>query len=174
MYKNNWKSLMPAAGLLLLLVGLEPPARAQEKTVGGHVGVGFPLVTYGGGDVTTLGDTFQASLPVAITVNGPGRMYFDLEFVPLVVDSPRDVRLTVNPGFLWRLDHGFAAGSRVGFDINSPQFGITPLVVKSWPIRHSFFTAYFVEADFVFRFSRPVGGPSTNPFTFNMVFGVGF
>jgi len=37
------------------------------------------------------------SLPVAITVSGPGRLYFDLEFVPTVVDRPRDVTLTVNP-----------------------------------------------------------------------------
>ena len=36
------------------------------------------------------------------------------------------------------------------------------------------FRAYFVETDFVFRFSRPINGPATNPFTFNMVFGVAF
>lgn len=164
-----------ASILLWSLAGQAPLAHAQEKkTVGGHVGFGFPLVTRAGGDVTTLGDTFQMSLPVAITVKGSGRLYFDLEFVPLVVDRPRDVRLTVNPGFLWRLGHGFAAGSRAGFDINTAQFGVTPLVVKSWPIRHSFFTAYFVEADFVFRFNRPIDGPATNPFTYNMVFGVAF
>jgi len=53
----------------------------------------------------------------------------------------------------------------VGFDVNSPQWGITPLAVKSWPIEHSFFRAYFVETDFVFRFNRPISGPATNPFT---------
>jgi len=140
--------------LLLSLAGQAPLARAQEEhSVGGHVGFGFPLVTYDGAHVTTLGDTFQVSLPVAITVSGPGRMYFDLEFVPVIVDRPREVHLTVNPGILWRLGHGFAAGSRVGFDVNSSQFGITPLIVKSWPIEHSFFRAYFVETDFIFRFS---------------------
>jgi hypothetical protein len=160
--------------VLLSLAGQEHLARAQEKSVGGHVGVGFPLVTHDGVVVTTLGDFFQVSLPVAITVSGFGRMYFDIEFVPLIVDRPREIRLTVNPGILWRLGHGFAAGSRIGFDVNSPQFGITPLVVKSFPIEHSFFTAYFVETDFVFRFSRPISGPATNPFTFNMVFGLAF
>jgi hypothetical protein len=35
-------------------------------------------------------------------------MYFHLEFVPLIVDRPREVKLTVNPGILWRLGHGFA------------------------------------------------------------------
>lgn len=179
---NNWNRAINPAGLawipklilLLLLAGQARLALAQEKTVGGHVGIGLPLVTRDGGNVTTLGDFFQIGLPVAITVSGHGRMYFDLEFVPLIVDRPRQINLTVNPGILWRVGHGFAVGSRVGFDVNSAQFGITPLVVKSWPIEHSFFTAYFVEADFVFRFNRPIAGPATNPFTYNMVFGVAF
>jgi len=163
-----------AACLVVLSVGLVEPAGAQQKSLGGHVGFGFPLVTDSGGTVTTIADFFQMSLPVGITVNGSGRMYFDLEFVPLVVDRPRQVNLTVNPGILWRVGHGFSIGSRIGFDVNSPQFGITPLLVKSWPIEHSFFTAYFIEADFVTRFNRPSSGPATNPFTFNMVFGLGF
>ena len=165
---------IPVLVLLLSLAWQAPPARAQDKSVGGHVGFGFPLVTHAGGDVTTIADVFRMSLPVAITVSGPGRMYFDLEFVPTVVDRPRDITLTVNPGFLWRLGHGFAAGSRVGFDVRTSSFGITPLVVKSFPIEHSFFRAYFVETDFVFRFDRPPDGRATNPFTFNMVFGLAF
>jgi hypothetical protein len=165
---------IPIMILVLSLAWQAPLARAEDKSVGGHVGFGFPLVTHAGGDVTTIADFFRMSLPVAITVSGPGRMYFDLEFVPTVVDSPRDITLTVNPGFLWRFGHGWAAGSRVGFDIRTSSFGITPLVVKSFPIEHSFFKAYFVETDFVFRFDRPPVGRSTNPFTFNMVFGVAF
>jgi hypothetical protein len=165
---------IPMMILLVSLAWQAPPARAQDKSVGGHAGFGFPIVTHAGGDTTTIADFFRMSLPVAITVSGSGRMYFDLEFVPTVVDRPRDVTLTVNPGLLWRLGHGFAAGARVGFDVNSSSFGVTPLVVKSFPIEHSFFKAYFVESDFVFRFDRPPDGRSTNPFTFNMVFGVAF
>ena len=169
------RRLWPAVSILVLSFASQAPtARAQERFVGGHAGFGFPLVTHDGGKVTTLGDYFQMSLPVGISVSGTGRMFFDLEFVPLVVDRPRDIRLTVNPGILWKLGHGFAAGCRVGFDVNSPQFGITPLVIKNWPIEHSFFKAYFAEADFVFRFNRPIAGPSTNPFTYNMVFGLAF
>jgi len=151
-----------------------PLAAAQEREVGGHVGFGFPLVTRIGDDVTTLADSYQMSLPVGINVSGPGRMYFDLELVPTVVDRPRQVNLTVNPGILWRLGHGFAAGSRVGLDVNSSQFGITPLIIKSFPIEHSLFKAYFIETDYVFRFNRPEFGRATNPFTFNVVLGVSF
>src|SRR5215813_7436331 len=136
---------MPSAIVLLSLAGQAPLAHAQEKSVGGHIGFGFPLVTKDGGNVTTLGDSFQMSLPVGITVKGSGRLYFDLEFVPHVVDKPREINLTLNPGILWRLGHGFAAGCRVGFDVNSSQFGPTPLVIKSFPLEHSFFNAFFVE-----------------------------
>lgn len=179
MFLNSWDRATGTIllSLLMLFLGHTRVACAQEKSIGGHIGFGFPLVTTNGGNVTTLGDDFQMSLPIGLTVSGPGRMYFDLELVPLVVDQPRQVKLTINPGILWRLGHGFAAGSRVGLDVNSTQFGITPLVVKSWKIRHSFFTGYFVEADFVFRFNRPNWpnlGPATNPFTYNMVFGVAF
>ena len=63
-------------------------ARAEDKSIGGHVGFGFPLVTDACGHVHYTGDCFQMSLPVGITVSGSGRLYFDLEFVPLVVDKP--------------------------------------------------------------------------------------
>jgi hypothetical protein len=185
--KNIRRWLVGPAGLswspiLILSVLLASPTSlsgADDKYVGGHVGFGFPLVTKDGGNVSSLADNFYMGLPIAITVSGPGRMYFDLEFVPIVVDKPREIQLVVNPGFLWRLGHGFAAGSRVGFLVNSDQkknaqFGITPLIVKSWPIEHSFFKGYFVEGDFIFRFNRPANGPNTNPFIFNVVLGLSF
>jgi hypothetical protein len=166
--------------LLLMVMSSPIPLSGQDaKTVGGHVGFGFPLVTKDGGNVSSLADNFAMSLPVAITVNGPGRMYFDLELVPIVVDHPREIQFVLNPGFLWRVGHGIAIGSRVGFLINqdqtkNAQFGITPLIVKSWPIKHSFFNGYFVEGDFIFRFNRPIDAPATNPFVFNVVLGLSF
>jgi hypothetical protein len=171
----SWSPIL----ILLVLLAPVPLSGADDKYVGGHVGFGFPLVTKDGGNVSSLADNFYMGLPVAITVNGPGRMYFDLEFVPYVVDKPREIQLVINPGFLWRVGHGFAVGSRVAFLVNSDQtktaqFGITPLVVKSWRIEHSFFKAYFAEGDFIFRFNRPQDGPATNPFTFQVVLGLSF
>jgi len=63
------------ACLLALALGLAPLARAGDKSVGGHIGFGFPIVTKNGSNVTTPADYFQMALPVAITVSGHGRMY---------------------------------------------------------------------------------------------------
>jgi hypothetical protein len=97
-----------------------------------------------------------------------------MEFVPVVQNSPRQVSLTLHPGVLYGIGHGFTLGMRAAFVASSSQFGFTPLVNKSWPIEGSFFKAYFVEADLPVRFDRPQGLPGSNAVTFAMHFGVGF
>src|SRR5215467_10738138 len=93
------------SAILIPLMFLASPTSLsgqENRYVGGHVGFGFPLVTKDGGNVSSLADNFYMGLPVAITVNGPGRMYFDLEFVPYVVDKPREIQLVVNPEIISR------------------------------------------------------------------------
>jgi hypothetical protein len=142
--------------------------------VGGHWGVVLPLVTRAGGTTTTIADSFSIGFPVGINIHGQGRMAFDMEFVPLIQNSPRQVNITLHPGLLWAVGHRFTVGMRAAFDAQSTQFGFTPLLNKSWPIEGSFFKAYFVEADLPVRFNRPAGQPATDPVTFALHFGVGF
>jgi len=157
-----------------LMFGIVLPTQAQS--IGGHMGFVLPLVTHAGGQTTNLGDNFSIGFPVGITVKGKGRTNFDMELVPSIQDSPRAVTLTFHPGVVWSVGHDFGVGVRAAFDVNSSQFGFTPLVNKSWPIHtdNGFFKAYFVEADLPVRFNRPTGGPATNPVTFAMHFGLGF
>lgn len=159
---------------LLALLGSFVPSSQAQVSVGGHVGFVLPLVTHAGGQTTNLGDNFSIGFPMGVTFKGKGRMAFDMEFVPSVQDSPRQVSLTMHPGLVWGLPHRFGVGMRAAFDVNSSQLGFTPLVNKSWPIEGGFFKAYFVEADLPVRFNRPVGGPDTNPVTFAVHFGLGF
>ena len=142
--------------------------------VGGHWGVVLPLVTRAGGTNTTIADSFSIGFPVGITLHGQGRLAFDMEFVPLIQNSPRQVNITLHPGLLWGFPHRFTVGMRAAFDAQSTQFGFTPLLNKSWPIEGSFFKAYFVEADLPVRFNRPAGQPATDPVTFALHFGLGF
>jgi hypothetical protein len=169
------------AVLATALAGRAPLAQAQEQeqkgpTLGGHIGFVLPLVTDSSGNVTDLADAPAVGFPVGITVKGSGRLAFDLEFVPQInTTGTRLTSLTVHPGLIYGLGHGWAVGGRVAFDVNNPTWGFTPLVNKSWPIRnHGFFKAYFVEADLPVRFSRPVNAPATNAVTFATHFGVSF
>jgi hypothetical protein len=159
-----------------------PPSRGATESVGlpagmgvgGHWGVLLPLVTRSGGTNTTIADSFSIGFPVGINIHGQGRMAFDMEFVPVIQNSPRQVSLTLHPGLVWALGHRYSFGMRAAFVANSTQFGFTPLLNKSWPIEGGFFKAYFVEADLPVRFNRPTGQPATNPVTFALHFGLGF
>ena len=170
--RTSLKRPLWVGALMLCACGIGQAQETQDK-LGGHIGFVLPLVTHEGGQTTTLDENFRIGFPVGITIKASGRTAFDLEFVPFVQDSPRNVSLTVHPGILYGLGHGFTVGTRLAFDVNSSQFGFTPLLNKSWPITGSFFKAYFVEADLPVRFNRPAGGPSANAVTFAMHFGVG-
>jgi hypothetical protein len=179
------------AVLATTLAGRAPLAQAQENsapqaqpqaqkgpTLGGHIGFVLPLVTQSGGQTTTLADQPAVGFPVGITIKGSGRTAFDLEFVPQYnATGQRLTTLTVHPGLIWGVGHNWAVGLRAAFVVDNPTVGFTPLVNKSWPIKHKnggLFKAYFVEADLPVRFNRPVGAPATNAVTFAMHFGVGF
>jgi hypothetical protein len=158
---------------------LQTQGQAPTKkgpTLGGHIGLLFPLVTNAGGQTTTLSDQLSIGMPMGVTLKGTGRMAFDLELVPQINTAPpRQTTLTVHPGLLWDLGHNIAVGGRVAFVVNQPTWGFTPLVHYSFPIKHSsLFKTYFVEADLPVRFNRPVGAPATNAVTFGMHVGVSF
>jgi hypothetical protein len=157
--------------------GTNTPQAHKGPTLGGHIGFVLPLVTHSGGQTTSLADQPAVGFPVGITVKGSGRTAFDLEFVPQYnATGQRLTTLTIHPGLIYSLGHGYAVGLRAAFVVDNPTVGFTPLVNKSWPIKHnnSLFKAYFVEADLPVRFNRPVGAPATNAVTFAMHFGVAF
>src|SRR5258707_638033 len=156
-----------------------PQAQAKKgPTLGAHIGFLLPLVTQSGGQTTTLADQPAVGFPVGITIKGSGRTAFDLEFVPQYnATGQRLTTLTVHPGLIYSLGHNWAVGLRAAFVVDNPTVGFTPLVNKSWPIKHKnggLFKAYFVEADLPVRFNRPVGAPATNAVTFASHFGVAF
>jgi len=151
-------------------------AAKAQTSVGGHVGLVLPLVTSTNGQRSDLANNFSIGFPAGITVKGTGRTAFDLEFISSVQDDPRDVTLTVHPGFLWNVGHGLAPGIRAAFVVNSSTYGFTPLLNKSWPIKGKgqLFKAYFVEADLPVRFNRPAGAPGTSSVGFALHLGLGF
>jgi hypothetical protein len=159
----------------VFVLGLTSLAAAQDN-IGGHVGIVVPWVTRAGGETTTQFDSYSIGFPVGVTFKGKAHTNIDMEMVPSISQFPKSVALTVDPGVVWSLPHGTAAGLRVAFDVNSARWGFIPLLNKSWKMKEpkGIFKAYFVEADFPFKFDRPTGGPATNSFTFATHFGLGF
>jgi hypothetical protein len=177
MLRENTLVRIASLAMLAFMMCLAATTTAQAQiTVGGHVGFVLPWVTHGGGQTTTISDNFQIGFPLGVTFHGTGRMSLDLEMVPSFSDSPRAVTLTVDPGVIWSISHGYSAGLRAAFDVNSSQVGFIPLLNKSWKFKDQkgFFKAYFVEADLPVKFNRPTGLPATNSVTFATHFGLGF
>ncbi|HEY6251337.1 MAG TPA: hypothetical protein VI685_15375 [Candidatus Angelobacter sp.] len=173
--KARTKMLYSVAIFWMAVVSMAVPANAQI-TVGGHVGFVIPWVTHANGNTNTVFDNFAIGFPFGVTFKGQGRFAVDFEFVPSISTNPHEVTLTVDPGILWRLEHGFTTGVRIAFDVNSSRIGFIPLLNKSWKFKDQshFFKAYFVEADLPVKFDRPTGGPATNSVTFATHFGLGF
>src|SRR5437867_1521603 len=165
-------AVLGVATTALLLVHV--PAAEAQTTLGGHIGFVLPLVTHAAGTTTTISDNFSIGFPLGVTFKGKGRMAYDLELVPGVQDTPRQVNFTVHPGLVWAVGHSFGAGIRAAFDVNSPQWGFTPLVNHSWPIEGSYFKEFLFEGVMPVRFNRPTNGIATNPVTFGLHFGLGF
>jgi hypothetical protein len=164
------------AAVVTLLGSAATPTASAQTTVGGHIGILVPWVTHAGGNTTSVFDTFSLGLPFGISVKGQSRMFVDFEFIPHINEAPHQATLTVDPGLMWGLDHGFTVGLRATFNVNSSSIGFVPVVNKSWklPNQSGFFKTFFGEIDVPVTFDRPKGGPATNPVTFATQFGLGF
>src|SRR5262249_20390922 len=120
--KRTLRKVLGTFMLLSAVAVLAGPAAQAQDGLGGHIGFVLPLVTHAGGQTTNLGDNFSIGFPMGITIKGTGKTAFDLELVPAIQDSPRQVSLTVHPGLLYSIGRNWAVGTRLAFDINSSQF----------------------------------------------------
>jgi hypothetical protein len=174
--RSQWYRLRCFLVMAVALQIISGQSLHAQATLGGHVGFLVPWLTHAGGETTSVFDSYSFGLPFGVSVQGQGRMFVDFEFIPTVNQSPHETTLTVDPGILYKLNHGFTVGLRATFDINSSRVGFVPLVNKSWKLRNQIgiFKTVFAEVDVPVNFSRPQGGPATNPVTFATQFGFGF
>ncbi len=120
------KLLLAALGLSL--ASWASPAAAQEKPVGGHVGVAVPLVTLAD-PVTSISDQFTLLHPIGIGFKTSQHVIVDFETVVAnPVDPAGTTGLVVDPGIIYDWG-GVATGARVAFQIgNRANIGLIPLV----------------------------------------------
>jgi hypothetical protein len=174
MRSQRWVQCFLVMAIALLVVS--PQSLHAQATVGGHLGFLVPWLTRSAGQTTTVFDSYSFGMPFGVSVQGQGRMFVDFEFIPTVSQTPHETTLTVDPGVLYKISHGFTVGLRAAFDINSSRVGFVPLVNKSWKFRNQVgvFKAFFFEVDVPVKFSRPAGGPATNPVTLATQLGFAF
>jgi len=150
MKTTGYVCLLSRFALLLVVLAIPGRAAAQNR-IGGHFGAVFPLVTHADGETVTIGDDFKIGFPMGVTVKTSDKWAFDLELVPVIQNDPLFVTLTVHPGIIRGLSHGYAAGLRMAFDVEAASWGFTPLVNKGFPVKGKPYTL-FVEGVAPIRF----------------------
>ncbi len=126
--RHGLERALISAGLALGLVTLSAPAGAQEKPVGGHVGVAIPIVTLAD-PVTSISDQFTILTPIGIGFKTSPHVIVDFETVVATqIDPGGETGLVVDPGVIYDWG-GVATGLRVAFQIGSRgNIGLIPLV----------------------------------------------
>jgi hypothetical protein len=181
---KKWMRVLCSLGAGLTAASMTTNLFAQEKDVGGHVGVATPLVTVSK-NTTTIGDEFTLLTPIGVTVKPGGKMVVDFEVVVAnPISKPGNTGLVVDPGIVYNWG-AFATGLRLAFKVNHItnvglipliNFGLADLGGSTWFVEAAFPT--FVESEL----DEPAPGSTVIPTThhargeFNVVFhtGIGF
>jgi hypothetical protein len=146
------------------MVMTEMPAKENIRA---HIGLMQMILSIREGEVRdiSLYNYYTLGLPVGITFPTGGRLLFDMEMVTFIKpyfgnpDQPVEFELLVHPGFLIRVGSGFSIGLRAAVEINQGNYGFTPLLNKSFPLKNG--NAFFVELIFPGRFEPEKTGTYT-------------
>ena len=110
---------------------------------------------------------------MGITVRTGDRVAFDLEFVPVIQNSPLNVDLTVHPGIIVGVADRLSVGLRMAFDVNKASWGFTPLLNRTL-FQHTDGTSVFGELVVPIRFQEDPSGSSFTSIGLGVHVGLGF
>jgi len=141
---------------------IETEKKLKETVFKGlHVGVVQPLLAINQGTTSSIADVdfFSIGFPIGITFKTPGKLLFDVEFVPFINPgndtSPNTTHLLFHPGILLPLSKGVTLGFRAAFELGQGQYGFTPLLNKAFKLKNG--AVFFTELVLPGRF-----GPDQN------------
>jgi hypothetical protein len=158
-------------------VTAEAPAKAPKlRRLGGHLGLGVPIVTVGTLGTTVVGRDFGVTgITAGINIGLTEKWSIDFEFIALGNFKPipgpvtsttlivLDPGVIYNPGFMFV---GIRAAMRVPSPLGGAEFGLIPIIGKGFKIND--YVAYYIELDF------PTFAHSTGNVTFTTFFQTGF
>jgi len=151
------KSLKIIVCSVLILLGYKNYANIFSDTsavrpivAGYHVGYVQLLFSTDGNQTQWINesDFFGMGFPIGITFNTPGKWKFDLEVVPFLnrhlgTGKSYQNHLLFHPGVLRSLGHHWTFGARLAFELGNDQFGVTPLLNKSFAVNTN--SSFFIE-----------------------------
>jgi hypothetical protein len=140
----SWKKPL-WIGLMLAATGAFAP-RARAQSVGGHVGIAFPLATFSD-NTTTIADSTVIAAPIGIGVGLTEALKLDFETVVLTQVRPGGTTtMLVDPGLVYNWGP-VATGLRIAFQIGAKaNIGCIPLV--NVPLVKVGKATWFAEAAF--------------------------
>jgi hypothetical protein len=155
------------------------PAEAPKaRKLGGHVGLGVPIVTLGTAGTSVIGRDFGVTgITAGINLALTPKWSIDFEFIALGDFKPSGIPGTpvsttvfvLDPGVVYNAGFLFAgvrAAMRVPSPLGGAEFGVIPIIGKGFKINE--YVAYYIELDL------PVFAHSTGDVTFTTFFQTGF
>lgn len=153
----------------------EPPAKTRK--LGGHLGLGVPIVTVGTPGTSVIGRDFGVTgIAAGINLALTPKWSIDFEFIALgdfkpsnVPGAPSTTLIVLDPGVIYNagfLFVGIRAAMRVPSPLGGAEFGLIPIIGKAFEIND--YLAYYIELDL------PTFAHSTGHVTFTTFFQTGF
>jgi hypothetical protein len=153
-------------------------APAKVRRLGGHLGLGVPIVTVGTPGTSVIGRDFGVTgIAAGINVALTEKWSIDFEFIALGDFKPSNIPgppssttvFVLDPGVVYNAGFLFA-GVRAAMRVPSPlagaEFGLIPIIGKAFKIND--YVAYYIELDL------PLFAHSTGHVTFTTFFQTGF
>ena len=120
-------------GVALALVGgvmlWTSNAAAQERSVGGHVGVALPLVWRSEDKTTTMAEEFAISVPVGVILRKNTGLPIDIGVAPTLLHNGR-VTFSASVNAVRGIGRGFSAVMGVLVDVSDPAWGFAATLDK--------------------------------------------
>lgn len=149
----------------------EAPAKARK--LGGHLGLGVPIVTVGTLGTSVIGRDFGVTgITAGINLALTPKWSIDFEFIALGNFKPSGIPgpatsttlIVLDPGVIYNagfLFVGIRAAMRVPSPLGGAEFGVIPIIGKAFKINE--YVAYYIELDLP-TFAHSTGHVTFTPF----------
>lgn len=146
MKDNRFSGFMCNLILLFFISNMEAkPDSTNLPGIGGHIGIVQPIASWKQNKITTINEQefYSIGFPIGITIKNSSPWAIDFEWVafikPRINDTRSPYKLTSlwHPGILYSAGGGFTIGLRAAFELETDQFGFTPLINKGIRINQS-------------------------------------